>query len=371
LVNYLAKRSPKQYKRDSGDPTDETSDSADARVASPPLLIGQGERTQPDWLFRFLLDPPRIREMTVLRMPKFNMSQDEARTLVSYFAGVTRISNPGLGLTYPYASVPQQSDLTSPYWRQKTAEYVARLKAGDGAEYKRRVDEELKPRWEIILKDYESQLKSAQEKQKAAAERAEKAAKELAEATKGVEDAKKKNEKGAGGEAEKARSAKETAAKEAERAKSAWDGEVARLSQAVKDHSLAEQQAAWEQREAYVTDGFKLLANRDLCLGCHRVANLDAAKPREEQGPPLHIAFERLRPGWTQRWTANPQRYLTYPSIMPQNFPANERRFQHLFVGSPLEQVTAIRDVLMIYPRAAELPLNRQWALPANTGDKK
>ena len=60
----------------------------------PPQLLWQGSRTQPDWLFQFLLNPTKIREMTVLRMPKFNMSTDEARALVDYFAAVEQRVNP-------------------------------------------------------------------------------------------------------------------------------------------------------------------------------------------------------------------------------------------------------------------------------------
>jgi hypothetical protein len=339
LVNYLTKRSPQEYKRDLAD---EYVVSADGRVASPPLLIGQGERTQPDWLFRFLLDPPRIRKLTVLRMPKFNMSQDEARGLVNYFAAATRISNPGIGLTYPYADIPQQADFSGPYWRQKTADYIARLKAGDGAAYKKRV-QDLQPRWEQILKEHQGQLDTAKNK--------------LDAATKRVEAANQKKQ--------------EAAVKESEKDRSAWEAEVKRLTEAVGNGSVAKQRAAWEEQEAYLTDAFKLFANRDLCQGCHQIGSLEASKPPKEQGPPLHIAFERLRPGWSQRWVANPQRYLTYPSIMPQNFAANERGYQDLFVGSPLEQVTAVRDIMLVYPRAAELPLNRQWVLPTGTGDKK
>jgi mono/diheme cytochrome c family protein len=338
LVRFLTKRAPQEYKRDSAD---ENADSADGRTAAPPSLIGQGERTQPEWLFKFLLDPQRVRKMTVLRMPKFNMSPDEARGLVNYFAGATRVTNPGVGLVYPYAPIPQQVDLTDPYWRRKTAEYVARLKAGDGAAFKKRVDE-LQPRWEAILKETQSHLNDAKEKLKTATARAE--------------DAKKKNE--------------EAAVKEAEKARSAWEGEVKRLEEAVAANAVDKQKAAWEQQEAYVTDAFKLVANRDLCLGCHQLGGLQASEPKK-QGPPLTISFERLRPGWTQRWVANTQRFLTYPSVMPQNFPANKQDYQHLFVGTPLEQVSAVRDILMIYPRAAELPLNRQWVLPAGTGDKK
>ena len=342
LVNYLATRSPKQYKRDSGDPNDMNSDSADARVAAPPILIGQGERTQPDWLFRFLLDPPRIRKMTVLRMPKFNMNPDEARALVNYFAAATRISNPGVGLEYPYNAVAQQGDFTDPYWSKKAKDYVTRLKAGNGAAYKKRVAE-LRPVWEQILKEHEGELKAAKEK--------------LSAATKRVDALKDSKD--------------EAAVKQADSTRSAWEGEVKRLSDAVAASSVEKQQAAWEQSQAYVTDAFKLLVNRDLCLGCHRIGPLDASKSIQEQGPQLDIMFERLRPGWTQRWIANPQRYLTYPSIMPQNFLANKQDYQPLFVGSPLEQLTAVRDVLMAYPRAAELALNRQWMLPSDTGGKR
>jgi mono/diheme cytochrome c family protein len=337
LVHYLTERDAKKYPLIPG-----TSDSSEARVSAPPILIGQGERTQPDWLFRFLLDPPRIRKMTVLRMPKFNMSEDEARTLVNYFAASTRLSNPGIGLVYPYNAVAQQGDFTDPYWRKKTKEYVDRLKEGDGAAYKKRV-EELRPVWEQIRNQHEAELKSAKDK--------------LEAATKHVDTVKKKND--------------EPALKVADNARSAWEGEVKRLSDAVAASSVEKQQDAWEQSQAYVNDAFKLLVNRDLCLGCHRIGSLDASKAVQEQGPQLDISFERLRPEWSQRWIANPQRYLTYPSIMPQNFLANKQDYQPLFKGTPLQQLTAVRDALMAYPRAVELPLNRQWMLPSDTGGKK
>ena len=52
----------------------------------PPPLIGEGKKVQSNWLYEFLLDPYPIRPAVVLRMPKFNMSKDEARKLVNYFA---------------------------------------------------------------------------------------------------------------------------------------------------------------------------------------------------------------------------------------------------------------------------------------------
>jgi hypothetical protein len=52
----------------------------------PPPLIGEGQKVQPHWLHGFLLDPHEIRPAVLLRMPKFNLSPDEATKLVNYFA---------------------------------------------------------------------------------------------------------------------------------------------------------------------------------------------------------------------------------------------------------------------------------------------
>lgn len=52
----------------------------------PPPLVGEGRKVQPDWLHSFLLDPHPIRPAVFLRMPKFNMSSEEATKIVNYFA---------------------------------------------------------------------------------------------------------------------------------------------------------------------------------------------------------------------------------------------------------------------------------------------
>ena len=63
--------------------------------ASPPPLYQEGFKVQTSWLYEFLLEPGKIRYTTVLRMPKFNMSPEEARTLANYFAAVD-------GAEFPY-----------------------------------------------------------------------------------------------------------------------------------------------------------------------------------------------------------------------------------------------------------------------------
>jgi hypothetical protein len=66
----------------------------------PPPLHGEGRKVQTEWLHDFLLDPHPIRPAAVLRMPKFNMSNDEATKLVNYFAAVD-------GVDYPYDFDPR------------------------------------------------------------------------------------------------------------------------------------------------------------------------------------------------------------------------------------------------------------------------
>ena len=69
--------------------------------ASPPPLIAEGIKVQTPWLYRFLKNPNKLRYTTRLRMPRFNMDEDEARALANYFAAA---DNAG----YPYQPVPQR-----------------------------------------------------------------------------------------------------------------------------------------------------------------------------------------------------------------------------------------------------------------------
>lgn len=68
---------------------------------SPPPLYKEGTKVQTPWLFNFLRNPGRIRHTTVLRMPKFNMSDDDAQALANYFAAVDRTK-------FPYQLIPER-----------------------------------------------------------------------------------------------------------------------------------------------------------------------------------------------------------------------------------------------------------------------
>ena len=55
---------------------------------SPPPLYKEGTKVQTPWLFNFLKNPGKLRHTTVLRMPRFTMSDNEAQALANYFAAV-------------------------------------------------------------------------------------------------------------------------------------------------------------------------------------------------------------------------------------------------------------------------------------------
>ena len=57
-----------------------------AKQVAPPPLKSQGARVYPDWLFKFLKEPSEIRYGLKVRMPTFELSDDEATTFVKYFS---------------------------------------------------------------------------------------------------------------------------------------------------------------------------------------------------------------------------------------------------------------------------------------------
>jgi cytochrome c2 len=73
-----------------------------ALQASPPPLYREGWKVQTPWLYQFLKNPEQVRYTTVLRMPRFNLDDNEAQTLANYFAAID-------GAPFPYQSVPQNT----------------------------------------------------------------------------------------------------------------------------------------------------------------------------------------------------------------------------------------------------------------------
>lgn len=82
----------------------------------PPPLLNEGRKVQTGWLHDFLLNPTPIRPAAVMRMPRYNLSAEEAAALVRYFASVD-------GVDFPYESrLRRQADyLTAAQQRYEAA----------------------------------------------------------------------------------------------------------------------------------------------------------------------------------------------------------------------------------------------------------
>jgi hypothetical protein len=140
-------------------------------------------------------------------------------------------------------------------------------------------------------------------------------------------------------------------------------------------NTVEARQHEWETQYAYASDAYRLLVNYNTpCLGCHRVGNVPS---KGEKAPPLEQVWDRLRPQWTEKWLANPRPMFSYNTTMPPNFnklnvdPKGFGTDYPEFVGTPLEQAIAVRDVLMNYPHVANLPINRAHRpRPAGGGNK-
>lgn len=61
----------------------------------PPPLVDEGAKVQNGWLIDYLVDPRPIRPSSLMRMPRYSLSIDEARRLADYFAAasMTAVSN--------------------------------------------------------------------------------------------------------------------------------------------------------------------------------------------------------------------------------------------------------------------------------------
>ena len=125
----------------------------------------------------------------------------------------------------------------------------------------------------------------------------------------------------------------------------------------------------WASSGVYATDAYRMVAGSP-CLSCHQVPSIS---PNPSKYPSLSLAAERLRPDWTQRWIASPQRLLIYaegPNPMPNQFKRSEPWWKNEFAGDGLEAATGIRDFILDYPRLANMPANRYYRAAPGEGKK-
>jgi mono/diheme cytochrome c family protein len=73
---------------------------------APPNLRGEGAKVQEDWLYGFLMQPIPLRPWLKVRMPTFSFSDEEATTLVEYFAATAHQQEPFVHIDY--AKIPKE-----------------------------------------------------------------------------------------------------------------------------------------------------------------------------------------------------------------------------------------------------------------------
>src|SRR5205814_628634 len=62
---------------------------------APPVLVGEGAKTQPPWLFGFLKAPIKLLPHLAVRMPTFGFADPDATSIVAMFSAFD-------GSDYPY-----------------------------------------------------------------------------------------------------------------------------------------------------------------------------------------------------------------------------------------------------------------------------
>lgn len=337
-----------------------------ARSYLPPTLLRLGEKVQPDWMFRFLRSPERVRPQVVLRMPRFNMNDDEALALAAYFVSVDRLRNPNIGLTAPHLTIKQRD---AEFWHERNQEYLTTL----GAAKTDQRGKEVMPLFGQFARD-----RLAESERRVAVAQAELDAAREAE-TKAPADMKKTAEENR---------------KKAEENKKILDADLAALKAQIdknepQDALLRQWKDAvldaktrteaykslsvndwWPENRAYASDAFRMLANSP-CLACHQVPGVNGPS----KYPSLGIAPERLRPDWSLRWIASPQRMMVYVEgahPMPPNFPNHDKQpwWTEFGDNSSFQKVMATRDILMNLQRVTESPANRYYRA-APPGEKK
>jgi cytochrome c len=76
----------------------------DNQSYAPPILTGEGAKVQPPWLYSFLKGPIPLRPWLQIRMPTFHFNDDDAGTLVKYFASASLKSFPYMTVEVPKPS---------------------------------------------------------------------------------------------------------------------------------------------------------------------------------------------------------------------------------------------------------------------------
>ncbi len=99
-------------------------------------------------------------------------------------------------------------------------------------------------------------------------------------------------------------------------------------------------------------DAMKIVTDGNYCVKCHSIGDYEVRGSVRTLGPRLDEVYRRLRPDYTRRWLASPQRILPYTG-MPVNIqfvpdaPNLGGVNQALFPGTSIMQLDGVVDLLM------------------------
>jgi mono/diheme cytochrome c family protein len=112
----------------------------------------------------------------------------------------------------------------------------------------------------------------------------------------------------------------------------------------------------------YLEAGWTLIT-KNQCVQCHAIGQFKPTGEEKSHGPNLNQVSNRLRPQFMLEWIANPTRWVPY-TAMPQVFPPLGGQAQNPVLGvpkelegKPLEQIRAVRDMLLNFVTAVERQL--------------
>ncbi|MEX2309254.1 MAG: PDZ domain-containing protein [Pirellulales bacterium] len=101
-----------------------------------------------------------------------------------------------------------------------------------------------------------------------------------------------------------------------------------------------------------LNDAMRIVTDGNYCVKCHSIGDYEVRGAVKTLGPDLDEVYRRLRPEYTRRYIANPQRILPYTG-MPVNIPYDPTlpHFggvnQQLFPGPSVAQLDGVVDLLM------------------------
>jgi cytochrome c551/c552 len=114
-----------------------------------------------------------------------------------------------------------------------------------------------------------------------------------------------------------------------------------------------------ESHPELLDDAMKIVTDGNYCVKCHSIGDYEVRGAVKTLGPALDEVYRRLRPDYTRRWIANPQRTLPYTG-MPVNIPYAAEPPTHggvnqaLFPGTSIMQLDGVVDLLMNFDEYAK-----------------